>query len=198
MVFCSFFAFFALWSYTCLDGFRKHLQRYFFHSDAARLRMLRKNNTFRRGDVAKKQHGCCQNATWMLPKSIILSAAGVGICVVQSAECRVQSEKRSHGDAGDLTQRRQAKNLCLSLRLVVQPERLARNSPGQRQGQRTRIHSCMLFSSEALKGRHGGSPRPSRPPGFPFAAFSAPGVARASRPSPSGWTNQEGRAVAAL
>jgi len=34
MVFYAFFAFLALWPYTCLDGFQKHLQRYFFHSDA--------------------------------------------------------------------------------------------------------------------------------------------------------------------
>jgi len=30
-------------------------------------------------DVAKKQRGCCQNATWMLPKSNTLSMAAVGI-----------------------------------------------------------------------------------------------------------------------
>ena len=80
MVFYAFFAFFALWSYIYLVVFQKHLQRYFFHSDAARLRMLQKNNTFRRGepggmlpksnaDVAKKQRGCCEKATRMLRKS---------------------------------------------------------------------------------------------------------------------------------
>jgi len=82
MVFYSFFAFLALWSYTSFDGFQKHLQRYFFHSDAVSLRMLRKNNTFRRGepggmlpksnaDVAKPQHG-------VLPKSNMVVTAGVG------------------------------------------------------------------------------------------------------------------------
>ena len=30
MVFYSFFAFLALWPYTCLDGFRKHLRALFF------------------------------------------------------------------------------------------------------------------------------------------------------------------------
>ena len=120
MVFCSFFAFLALWSYICLDGFRKHLQRYFFHSDAARPRMLQKNNTFRRGepggmlpksnaDVAKKQRGCCETATWRVAKKqhggdrrgrewgFGNREPGTGL----SAECRVKNGHR------DLTPRRQ-------------------------------------------------------------------------------------------
>jgi len=64
---------------------------------------------------------------------------------------------------------------------------------GNAQGQRMRIPSCVLFSFEALKGRHGGSPRPNRWPGFSPTSFSAPGpYPGRSRPSPSGWTNKEG------
>jgi len=53
-------------------------ERYFFHSDAARLRMLQKNNTSERGHVAKKQHGCCQKTTYCRRRGSGMGQCGPG------------------------------------------------------------------------------------------------------------------------
>ena len=78
-------------------GSENTYERYFFHSDAARPRMLRKNNTFRRGepggmlpksntDVAETQH--------------IVDGGGRDAC---SAECGVKADlgtREAHGQRG--------------------------------------------------------------------------------------------------
>jgi len=161
--------------------------------------MLRKNNTFRRGDVAKKQRGCCQKATHSRRHRSGMGQCGPGqlsfvvrhfngenppLSLTLRPGCRKTETSPRH--AAGWTGRNGFTPLSFSLKGWHV------TALGNAQGQRVRIHPCLLFLFEALKGRHGGSPRPSRSPGFPFAPFSALGRCPGRlRPSPSGWTNQE-------